>query len=317
MIRLVYSNTTPGGLVLELFDSKDINDMKLLSKLVASLMVALSVSTVSAATAAAQSKGKVLVVMSGGHLLNLKEGKVYATGYYLNELYVPLAGLVKAGYTPVFANPNGDTPSMDASSNVAKFFGGDDAKRMQALRFINDQAGLRHPIKLQTIVGHTQVYAGVFIPGGHAPMIDLVKDKNLGLILKSFHDSGRPTALICHGPMALLSAMPDTEKYDHALVTGGASAATLRTLSHDWLYAGYKITVFSKTEEQQIELPQLDGYLPDYNDEALASAGANIQNAAPWKPNVIVDREVITGQQPFSDHAFADAFLAKLSAKAH
>lgn len=267
--------------------------------------------------ASAQSKGKVLVVMSGGHLLNLKEGKVYATGYYLNELYVPLAAMIKAGYTPVYANPNGDTPSMDASSNVPKFFGGDDAKRMQALRFINDQPGLRHPIKLATIVGHTQDYVGVFIPGGHAPMIDLVKDKNLGLILKSFHDTGRPTALICHGPMALLSAMPETEKYDQALVAGNASAAKLRELSRGWLYAGYKITVFSKTEEQQIELPQLDGYLPDYNDEALASAGAKIQNAAPWKPNVVVDREVITGQQPFSDHAFADAFLAKLNAKAH
>ena len=51
--------------------------------------------------------GKVLVVMSGAHLLDLKEGKVYTTGYYLNDLYTPLAALVKAGYTPVFANPNG------------------------------------------------------------------------------------------------------------------------------------------------------------------------------------------------------------------
>jgi putative intracellular protease/amidase len=289
--------------------------MKFSHKASALLALALTISVVS--TAMAQSKGKVLVVVSGGHLLNLKEGKVYATGYYLNELYVPLAALIKAGYTPVYANPNGDTPSMDASSNVPKFFGGNDAMRMQALRFINDQPGLRHPIKLEAIVGHTQDYVGVFIPGGHAPMIDLVKDKNLGQILKSFHDTGRPTALICHGPMALLSAMPDTEKYDQALVAGNASAATLRELSHGWLYAGYKITVFSKTEEQQIELPQLDGHLPDYNDEALASAGAKIQNAAPWKPNVVVDREVITGQQPFSDHAFADAFLTKLNAKAH
>jgi putative intracellular protease/amidase len=121
--------------------------------------------------------------------------------------------------------------------------------------------------------------------------------------------------LICHGPMALLSAMPETEKYDQALVAGNASAAQLRELSRGWLYAGYKITVFSKTEEQQIELPQLDGHLPDYNDEALASAGAKIQNATPWKPNVVVDREVITGQQPFSDHAFADALLAALNAR--
>jgi putative intracellular protease/amidase len=266
-------------------------------------------------SATAQSRGKVLVVMSGGHLLDLKDGKVYATGYYLNELYVPLAALIKAGYTPVYANPNGDTPSMDASSNVPKFFGGDDAKRMQALRFINDQAGLRHPIKLVTVVGHTQDYVGVFVPGGHAPMIDLVKDKNLGLIFKSFHDTGRPTALLCHGPMALLSAMPESDKYNQALITGNTPA--LQGLSHGWVYAGYKITVFSKTEEQQNELPQLDGHIQDYNDEALASAGAKITNAAPWKPNVVEDREVITGQQPFSDHGFADAFLAKLNARAH
>ncbi len=121
--------------------------------------------------------------------------------------------------------------------------------------------------------------------------------------------------MICHGPMALLSAMPDTEKYDQALVSGDTSS--LRGLAHGWIYAGYKITVFSKTEEQQIALPQLDGYVQDYNDEALAAAGAKIENAAPWEPNVVQDREVITGQQPFSDHAFADALLAKLSAQAH
>jgi len=260
-------------------------------------------------------KNKILVVMSGGHLLDLKESKVYYTGYYLNELYVPVAALVEAGYTPVYANPNGDTPSMDASSNDDKFFGGDTKRRMEALRFINEQAGLRHPTKLSQVIGHTQEYAGVFVPGGHAPMIDLVKDTNLGAILKSFHDNARPTALICHGPMALLSAMPQTEKYNEAMVAGNSTV--LQGLVHGWLYAGYKMTVFSKREEQQIELPQLNGYIQAYNDEALASAGAEIVNAEPWKANVIEDRELITGQQPFSDHRFADALLAKLKAKTH
>ncbi len=162
--------------------------MKFLGRVSMILAILLSMSVVSPATA--QSRGKVLVVVSGGHLLNLKEVKVYATGYYLNELYATLAALIEAGYTPVYTNPNGDTPSMDASSNVPKFFGGDDAKRMLALVFINDQAALRHPIKLAAIVGHTQDYVGVFVPGGHAPMVDLVKDKNFGVILKSFHDTG-------------------------------------------------------------------------------------------------------------------------------
>lgn len=283
--------------------------MKYLSVLLAILL------SFGATAAWAKAPSKVLVVMSGGHLLDLKDGKVYATGYYLNELYAPLAALVDAGYVPVYANPNGDTPSMDASSNNAKFFGGDDEKRMQALRFIDAQADMHHPLKLADVVGHTDDYAGVFVPGGHAPMIDLMKDKNLGAILKAFHEKGRPTALICHGPMALLAAMPETEKFNKALISGDLSAQ--KALNHDFVYSGYKVTVFSKAEEEQIELPQLGGYVQIYNDDALSSAGAKVTNAAPWQPNVVQDRELITGQQPFSDHAFADAFLAKLKAEKH
>jgi putative intracellular protease/amidase len=254
---------------------------------------------------------KVLVVMSGAHLLELKNNKVYATGYYLNELATPLRALTAAGYSPVFASPNGDAPTMDASSNKAMFFGNDDAKRMETLRFIDGLAGLRHPQKLSDIAGHTEEFAGVFVPGGHAPMVDLVKDKDLGEILLSFHSTGRPTGLICHGPMALLSTLPETEKFDEALNAGKTGA--LPALAHGWPYAGYKIAVFSKSEEKQIEPGQLEGIAPYYNDEALASAGATIQNAADWTPNAIVDRELVTAQQPFSDQKFADAFLAKLA----
>src|SRR5579875_550678 len=35
------------------------------------------------------SKGKVLVVMSSAKSLDLKDGKAYSTGYYLNEFVVP------------------------------------------------------------------------------------------------------------------------------------------------------------------------------------------------------------------------------------
>lgn len=253
---------------------------------------------------------KILVVMSGAHLLELKDNKVYATGYYLNELATPIRALIEAGYTPVFASPNRDAPTMDASSNRDMFFGNDEAKRMATLRFIDGIEGLRHPLKLSAV--NPDDYAGVFVPGGHAPMVDLVKDKDLGRILRAFHDTGRPTALICHGPMALLSTLPQSEAFDKALNAGKTDA--LPALANDWPYAGYKIAVFSKGEEQQIEAPQLGGLAPYYNDEALAAAGATITNAESWTPNAVVDRELITGQQPFSDIAFANALVAQLNA---
>lgn len=256
------------------------------------------------------SKGNVLVVMSGAHLLEMPDDKVYATGYYLNELATPLRALIEAGYTPVFASPNGDAPTMDASSNDARFFDGDNTRRMETLRFIDGFEGLRHPLKLSDVAGQTQGYMAVFVPGGHAPMVDLIKDRNLGKILLSFHEARRPTALICHGPMALLSTLPQTEAFDRALNAG--ETASLPALAQGWPYKGYKIAVFSKAEELQIEQPQLGGRAPYYNDEALKAAGAQIRNAESWKPNVVVDREVITGQQPFSDTAFANALIAQL-----
>ncbi len=49
----------------------------------------------------------------------------------------------------------------------------------------------------------------------------------------------------------------------------------------------------------------------------VVMSSAHVQNAAPWHPNVVQDRELITAQQPFSDHMFADALLAKLTMAAH
>jgi len=41
-------------------------------------------------------KGKVLVLVSSGHGLPLKDGKVYTgAGYYLNELTVPVRALMR------------------------------------------------------------------------------------------------------------------------------------------------------------------------------------------------------------------------------
>ena len=74
-------------------------------------------------------KGKVLVLVSSGHGLPLKDGKVYSgAGYYRNELTVPVRALMKEGYEITFANPNGNAPQLDVNSAIAQFFGGDEDK---------------------------------------------------------------------------------------------------------------------------------------------------------------------------------------------
>ena len=270
----------------------------------------------SSGASAAPSKGKVLVVMSSGHELALKDGKTYTTGYYLNEFVIPYQKLIAAGYEPVIADPNGDTPVMDANSNNAMFFGGDDKARADALAYAQGLKALDHPKTLASVVAEgTQGYVGVFIPGGHAPMVDLLKDKNLGKILTSFHDTHRPTGIICHGPIVLLSTLSDPDAFINSMIAGDGKA---NGLAGNWPYAGYHLTVFSTGEEEFLETPSsplyLGGNVQFYPVNALAEAGAHVESVANWHPNVVVDRELITAQQPMSAPAFGDALVAKLAA---
>jgi hypothetical protein len=127
-------------------------------------------------------KGKVLVLVSSGHGLPLKDGKVYAgAGYYLNELTVPVRALMKGGYEITFANPKGNTPQLDVNSAIAQFFGGDEAKLQDYRKFHDSLTGLKNPTRISDVIapGLNQYHA-VFVPGGHGPMTDLLDDPDAG-----------------------------------------------------------------------------------------------------------------------------------------
>src|SRR6202000_586032 len=192
------------------------------------------------------------------------------------------------------------------------FFGGDDAARADALKFAEGLTALDHPQTLASVVAEgTDGYVGLFIPGGHVPMVDLLKDKNLGKILTSFHNSGRPTGIVCHGPIVLLSALPDPDAFIASMVAGDGKASSM---TKGWPYADYRVTIFSTGEEQALEGPNgLGGNVQFYPVNPLAEGGARVETTANSHSNVVVDRELITGQQPMSAPAFGDALVAKLN----
>ena len=262
-------------------------------------------------TSAMATEGKVLVIVSSEQTLQLKNGKTYQTGYYLNELGVPAMALSKAGYTLVFADPKGNTPAMDVTSDNAKYFGGDVIAQETIRQFVANLENLQHPLSLASVLaGGLDQYDAVFFPGGHAPMVDLMASREAGEILKYFHANGKPTALICHGPVSLLSAVSDPVAYQRAMIEGNVSAS--QALAKDWIYAGYNMTVFSTPEEIQAEA-KLGGPTLFFPQDALSLARANVTVAPPWQSHVLIDRELITGQNPFSDEELAKSLIAILA----
>ena len=81
----------------------------------------------------------------------------------------------------------------------------------------------------------------------------------------------------------------------------------------DWIYSGYRMTVISNQEELAAQGALKGGTMKFYPQSGLQAAGARyVQNQAPWTSNVVVDRELITGQNPASAPALADKLLQAL-----
>lgn len=266
--------------------------------------VALSLS----ALATAAPKGEVLVLLSSETALPLRDGKTFSSGYYLNEFGVPADALQRAGYRLTVVTPRGNRPQVDQSSVDPQYFRGD-AKEMTRIAGVVDQLTQANQVKSLPAVLNAGLdrYAAVFIPGGHAPMIDLANNPLVGQVLRHFHAHGKPTAAICHGPITLLAAQDDPKSYERVL--GEASTGKAK----NWIYSGYRMTIFADAEEAVFEASLNRDKLRYYPARAMATAGGDMQFAKAWEPHVVVDRELITGQNPFSDHAVAQALIAALT----
>ncbi len=258
---------------------------------------------------AAATKGKILVIASSENKLALADKSIMDVGFFLNEFAVPAQYLYNQGYEIVLATPSGKMPTMDKGSNDKSFFGGNESARASAEAFVNN---LR-PISLKDAInGGLDKFAGVFVPGGHAPMTDLMQSAELGTILRHCHENNKPTGFICHGPIAALAALPNAAAYRAALVNNNAEEAMKNATG--WIYEGYSMTVFSDAEEWPGEVAQ-GKQMPFHVEQALQIAGGKIIVATMYGSNVVRDRELITGQNPASDLDLAKEFLKALQGK--
>lgn len=258
------------------------------------------------------SKGKVLVVGSNATRIEIQGGGTGATGQYLNETVVPAMAVIAAGYEIVLATPNGTKPHIDEVSDSAQHFGGDEAAYQRAKTFYAEDPAMNRVRTMRSVIEEgLDGYAGVFVPGGQAPVVDLMQDADLGEILRHFHERAKPTALLCHGPVAVVSAMPHAREFRAALIAGSPEKA--REWAKGWQYAGYRMTVFSATEERVVEDHILHAKMYFNMPEALLAAGGEVvTGSVDFEPNVVEDRELITGQNPRSDHPLAARFVAAL-----
>jgi putative intracellular protease/amidase len=259
-------------------------------------------------------KHTILVIGSSADSFTLKDGRTEHVGYYLNELVVPVQAALDAGYQMVLATPSGKKPIMDPQSAVVAHFGGSEVALRKALDFVDTHPAMQNPLSFRSAIEKgLDKYVGFFAPGGHPPMIDLMQDPDLGEILRHAHSTAKTTALLCHGPIAMAAAMPKAKEFRAALVAGKPEEA--KRLAQGWQYAGYRMTIFSNDEEHYAEEHYMGGgKIPFYVNDALKIAGGevSISDKGIFKPFLIEDRELITGQNPTSDRVMAERLVRAL-----
>ena len=134
-------------------------------------------------------------------------------------------------------------------------------------------------------------FDAVFVPGGHGPMVDMADNPDVTRVIGILHQKQAAIASVCHGPAFLLSAPAN--------------------LDGQWMFDGYRVTSFTDEEEDQTR-PGQQG-LSWYLESALRNAGAVFDDGrSAWASHVVVDRNLITAQNPGSADAVADAVLKSL-----
>ncbi|GAA3044758.1 type 1 glutamine amidotransferase domain-containing protein [Streptomyces glomeratus] len=229
---------------------------------------------------------KILFVLTGADHWTLADGTKHPSGFWAEEAVAPYEVFKAAGHEIVVATPGGVVPTVDESSLTPELNGGqENADRIREV--LTSAAEFSRPVALTDV--DLDEYAAVFYPGGHGPMEDLAVDADSGSLLAHTLDSGKPLGVVCHGPAALLAATR----------ADGSNA-----------FAGYRVAAFTNAEETQSGLADRAKWLLQ---DRLTEVGVQVQTGEPWAPNVVVDRNLVTGQNPASSAPLATELLAKLS----
>ncbi len=200
----------------------------------------------------------------------------HPTGLWFEEFAVPYQLFRETGYVVTVASLKGGQTPIDPRSVPNAEQAEAQAEALQALKETQPLSSV-----------NSEDYDAVFFPGGHGTMYDLPSPE-VGRIVSQFAEAQKVVAAVCHGPAALVEA-----KRSDGMP----------------LVQGHKVTGFTNAEEEAVELDKL---MPFLLESRLRELGAEFVAASNWSDHVVVDGNLITGQNPQSSGSTAQAVIEVL-----
>lgn len=206
------------------------------------------------------------------------------TGFWLEEFTSPYYAFLDAGAEITLASPMGGKPPVDARSQETS------AQTEDTERFQNDKAAqaiLANSRKLSTIYAND--FDAVFYPGGHGPLWDLAESSESAKLIESFNVSEKPIGAVCHAP---------------------AVFKNVKGVDGHPFVKNRNVTGFTNSEEEAVGLTDV---VPFLLENVLIEQGANFSKVSDFEVYTVVDKNLVTGQNPPSSKRTALELLKLLS----
>ncbi|MBC2604028.1 type 1 glutamine amidotransferase domain-containing protein [Puniceicoccus vermicola] len=200
------------------------------------------------------------------------------TGYFLSEVAHPWKVFRDAGYEVVFGSPEGGFAPMDPKS-----FDLEDSVNLEFWQNLDAVEGLATTLSLEEV--DPDEFAAVFFAGGHGAMWDFPEDSDLQETAVSIYESGGAVGAVCHGPAALVNIQLSDGSY---------------------LVEGKKVGGFTNSEEEAVGLTDT---VPFLLESRLEERGGDFVAGADFQEQVVTDERLVTGQNPASAEAAAEAIV--------
>jgi putative intracellular protease/amidase len=230
----------------------------------------------------------VVMVLTGATVWTMKNAQPHPTGFWAEEFVTPYRKFAEAGLDVKIASPGGVAPTADPLSfNLA--YNNNDADKVREQQDYMERLGpaLKSPMRVEDI--NPERLDAIFLVGGHGPMQDMAVHPTLGTTLVAMLDNPKKlVSAVCHGLAGFFTA---------ARADG------------TWALKDRQLTGFSNEEETQAGFA---GNAPWLLEDRLRISGAHYLAKAPWTPHVVVDGNLITGQQNYSAGVTAEAVLKQV-----
>ncbi|HLG41196.1 MAG TPA: type 1 glutamine amidotransferase domain-containing protein [Chitinophagaceae bacterium] len=221
---------------------------------------------------------KILIIATSHDKLGNRDDK---TGLWLEELATPYYIFKDAGAEITIASPQGGRVPLDPKSQSII------VATPSTKRFLKDEEAmnfLSHSLLLEEIKAVD--FDAAFLPGGHGPMWDIAGNKIVKQLLEDFNSENKAIGSVCHGAVGLLLLQND---------------------KGELLIKGRQLTAFTNREE---ESAGLTGVVPFLLETELLSSGALYSKAASYTSYMVIDGNIITGQNAASSEVVAKKIVA-------